>query len=329
MRSRAGFRLAVDLLIELRPHRFTMVLGCSSRGRVGHALQSLGAVVAVFSLVAIAGLVGLGLSGRASAGLHEDANSGDRRGDYQTEYRILAPEAARGQAWAQNNLGNMFLFGRGVVADDAEAVASFEKAAAQGDPGGQINLGQMYEDGLGVPTDTARAASLYRTAGEHGRAGGWAMLKRLCDHRTNIAATECARIPPCTQSAPGIQLSGRPGAWLRAFLALVAVILGTAVLVQKFRVLVKKMKDPTGPSVATVDGDDVTAAQVSSPAFLRFLIFGSGVVTLLALAPLMVVVFRNPAETPWSPFMVMWIVGLLLTWFVAVSVRARRLRRSR
>ena len=145
--------------------------------------------------IILVGVVAVALSGRAMAGAHEDANAADQRGDYATELKILQPQAAQGHAWAENNLGNMFLFGNGVESDDATALAWFSKAAAQGDPGGEMNLGQMYENGRGVAADPVRAADLYRKSGERGRAVAWSMLKRLCDHHRNLAANECAGIP--------------------------------------------------------------------------------------------------------------------------------------
>ena len=58
---------------------------------------------------------------------------------------------------AQFNLGVMYLNGRGVPQDDAEAVKWHRLAAEQGYASAQFNLGVMYLNGRGVPQDDAEA----------------------------------------------------------------------------------------------------------------------------------------------------------------------------
>ena len=58
--------------------------------------------------------------------------------------------AERGFAEAQNNLGVMYVLGRGVTKDDAEAVKWFRKAAKQGYGPALNNLGEMRRQGRGV-----------------------------------------------------------------------------------------------------------------------------------------------------------------------------------
>jgi hypothetical protein len=69
--------------------------------------------------------------------------------------------AEQGNAVAQNNLGLLYLNGKGVPQDDAEAVKWFLKAAQQDDQKAQFNLGVMYQDGLGIPQDHAEAIKWY------------------------------------------------------------------------------------------------------------------------------------------------------------------------
>ena len=78
--------------------------------------------------------------------------------------------AARGEAWAQFNLGNMYLTGEGVLKNDAEAVKWYRKAAAQGNVPAQYNLGNMYSDGIGVPENDAEAVKWFRKAADQGLA---------------------------------------------------------------------------------------------------------------------------------------------------------------
>ena len=49
-----------------------------------------------------------------------------------TELEDLRNRAEAGDAEAQNNIGWMYFFGRGVARDDTEAVRSFRLAADQG-----------------------------------------------------------------------------------------------------------------------------------------------------------------------------------------------------
>jgi uncharacterized protein len=58
--------------------------------------------------------------------------------------------AEQGCAEAQNNLGLMYLLGRGVPQDDTTAAKWFRKAAEQGYSSAQNNLGEMRRRGRGV-----------------------------------------------------------------------------------------------------------------------------------------------------------------------------------
>jgi len=71
---------------------------------------------------------------------------------------------------AQNNLGFMYQYGKGVPQDDAEAVKWYRKAAEQGVAEDQYNLGVIYKFGLGVPQDYAKALQWFRKAAEQGYA---------------------------------------------------------------------------------------------------------------------------------------------------------------
>jgi TPR repeat protein len=62
----------------------------------------------------------------------------------------------------------MYVKGRGVPIDFAEAIKWYRKAAEQGDSRAQTNLGYMYNKGFGVPQDFTEAAKWYRKADEQG-----------------------------------------------------------------------------------------------------------------------------------------------------------------
>ena len=102
-------------------------------------------------------LLALGMSEPVLAGPLEDADAAYDKQDYATALRLLRPLAAQGNAWAQNMLGDMYEFGRGVPKDYVQAAKWYRLAADQGDAWAQSNLGVMYYLGRGVPKDSVLA----------------------------------------------------------------------------------------------------------------------------------------------------------------------------
>lgn len=92
------------------------------------------------------------------------------QGDYTRALAIWRPLAAQGNAEAQNNLGLLYLHGKGVPANLTEAVRYFQLSAAAGSALGQNNLGGLYRDGRGVPRDYGRAARWFAAAASQGNA---------------------------------------------------------------------------------------------------------------------------------------------------------------
>ena len=88
------------------------------------------------------------------------------------EFKTLLQKADQGDATAQTLLGAMYVGGKGVPKDYAQAVTWFRKAAEQGLAGAQVMLGMAYELGLGVPQDYVQAVAWYRKAAEQGDARG-------------------------------------------------------------------------------------------------------------------------------------------------------------
>jgi len=74
--------------------------------------------------------------------------------------------AEQGDAKAQEELGLMYLTGRGVEQDDVQAVYWYRKAAEQGNASAQFTLGGMYDYGRGVTNDDVQAACWYRKAAD-------------------------------------------------------------------------------------------------------------------------------------------------------------------
>jgi len=109
-------------------------------------------------------------SGLTGSALAQDAATSTQVTDEKlaATFRETSAAAERGEASAQNSLGEMYKRGRGVARDDAQAVTWFRKAADQGLAGGQYNLGVMYAGGRGVARDDAQAVSWFRKAADQG-----------------------------------------------------------------------------------------------------------------------------------------------------------------
>jgi len=90
--------------------------------------------------------------------------------DAETDINNIINSAEQGDAKAQYDLGALYLSGRGVKQDDAEAAKWFRKAAEQGDAKAQFNFGVMYYEGRGVPQDDAEAVKWFHKAAEQGHA---------------------------------------------------------------------------------------------------------------------------------------------------------------
>lgn len=94
----------------------------------------------------------------ASAGVSSDpAMAAIQRADYVSAFRLLRPQALRGDAWAEYNLGHLYDQGLGVARDAGQAATWYRKAADQGFPQGQAEMGRLYYQGAGVPRDLAES----------------------------------------------------------------------------------------------------------------------------------------------------------------------------
>ena len=67
-----------------------------------------------------------------------------QRNDYATAYKLYTDNATKGDAFAQNELGQLYYQGKGVERDYEQARIWFEKAATQNNVGGQSALGELY-----------------------------------------------------------------------------------------------------------------------------------------------------------------------------------------
>ena len=93
-----------------------------------------------------------------------------QRADYKGALAQWQPLAVQGNPVAQNNLGVMYLDGKGVPQNMSEAVRYLSLAAAAGSSLGQNNLGGLYREGKGVPRDYVLAARWFTASAGQGNA---------------------------------------------------------------------------------------------------------------------------------------------------------------
>jgi TPR repeat protein len=77
--------------------------------------------------------------------------------DYEQAAFWYRKAADQGNSNAEYMLGNLYLEGDGVPQYDTEAAAWFRKAAEQGNADAQESLGRLYEKGQGLSKDYAEA----------------------------------------------------------------------------------------------------------------------------------------------------------------------------
>ena len=127
----------------------------------------------------------------AMAGPSRRPSRAHDRGDYVTALRLIRPLAEQGDADAQYNLGNVYVTGKGVPKDGAEAAKWFRRAADQGHATAQYNLGVLFGGGWGVPQNYAEAAKWYRLAAGQGHANAPVQPRRHATRKRNSISESC------------------------------------------------------------------------------------------------------------------------------------------
>ena len=87
----------------------------------------------------------------------QDGTNLYKKQNYKKAFEIWKPLAEKGVAKAQNNIGIMYMMGKGVIQNDKEAFKWTLLAAKQGIATAQNNLGDMYYIGLGIDQDYKKA----------------------------------------------------------------------------------------------------------------------------------------------------------------------------
>lgn len=91
-------------------------------------------------------------------------------------YELFMLSSAKGNTWADNQLGNMHRFGIHVTKNLTEALRYFQKAADKGNPAAQANLADVYRLGDGVAKNPDLAFQLALKSSEQKWAGGLNIL---------------------------------------------------------------------------------------------------------------------------------------------------------
>jgi TPR repeat protein len=98
------------------------------------------------------------------AATFEEAMALYASGQFEQAVQVFLPLAEKGNAAAQDNLGQMYQQGEGVVQDYQTAIKWYRLSAQLGNAVAQYHLGQMYEQGLGIGQNYVRAHMWYNLA---------------------------------------------------------------------------------------------------------------------------------------------------------------------
>ena len=88
----------------------------------------------------------------------------NRNIDHRKPFIVCRPLAEQGVSLAQNALGEMYMYGKGIPQDYNEAAKWLRLAAEQGHRRAQFLLGVLYWSGDGVPQDQDEAVKWFRLA---------------------------------------------------------------------------------------------------------------------------------------------------------------------
>ncbi len=96
-------------------------------------------------------------------------------------------KALKGDAKAQNKIGEMFHFGKGVQRDFHLAKKWYLQASNQGDAEAPNHIGRLYSNGEGVQKNSLEACGWYRVARDRGNEWGKVNFKK-CFAATKVAS---------------------------------------------------------------------------------------------------------------------------------------------
>jgi hypothetical protein len=135
-------------------------------------------LVAAFALLLVV-LVRIRRRGREPGHLFALGQFAYQGGDYPAALAHFRPAARSGHAGAQLALGNMYLFGRGVARDLAEAERLITLAANQGLAAAQYRLAEMHRRGTAARPSAEEAERWMRAAADQGYAPAAAQMRAV------------------------------------------------------------------------------------------------------------------------------------------------------
>ena len=91
-----------------------------------------------------------------------------RGGDYEKAAEAFRHRSSSGDKIAQNNLGAMYLKGRGVPQDYSQARTLFAESASKGLAGAMFNLGIMHLRGYGQARNPTKAFEWFEKSAKKG-----------------------------------------------------------------------------------------------------------------------------------------------------------------
>jgi TPR repeat protein len=97
----------------------------------------------------------------------DDVSDGDaayHNGDYSKAKKLLLPQAKRGNAVAERDIGMMYFSGNGFARDSRKAVRWFALSARQGQIAAQVDLGIAYATGEGIERNPVQAYVWFNAA---------------------------------------------------------------------------------------------------------------------------------------------------------------------
>lgn len=122
------------------------------------------------------------------AGDYEDGMAAYEKHHFSTAIKKFESAADKGNAKAMSALGNMYLHGQGVNKNFLLALGWFSLANGQNDAFAQHNLGWLYIEGRrGITRDIPYAISFYRKAAAQGYAPSQNELGRMYEKGQHVA----------------------------------------------------------------------------------------------------------------------------------------------
>ncbi len=126
-----------------------------------HFAAVIGSAVLAASLLSAASYAAQSIE---EGGIEKCMSAYNRGVDHRKSFIVCRPLAEQGVSPAQNALGVMYMYGKGIPQDYNEAAKWFRLAAEQGHRRAQFSLGVLYWSGDGVPQDHGEAVKWFRLA---------------------------------------------------------------------------------------------------------------------------------------------------------------------